>query len=84
MRMRKYVEKGEAEGNTILDAMRDGTTDGMRFDGENRKADSVVEFETGMPYANAGNQQLELADFLRAAGTPSAGSSRSAEIETER
>ena len=84
MRTREYVEKGEAEGNTILDAMRDGTAEGMRFDGENRKADSVVEFETGMSYANAGNQRLELADFLRAAGTPSAGSSRSAEIETER
>jgi len=75
MRTREYVEQGEAEGNTILNAVRDGTTEGLRFDGENRKADSVVEFETGISYAPAGNQRLEWADFLRAAGTPSAGSS---------
>ena len=35
MRTREYVEKAEAEGNTILDAMRDGTAEGMRSDGEN-------------------------------------------------
>jgi hypothetical protein len=64
--------------------MCDGTTQGMHFDEENRRADSVVEFETGMAYANAGNLRLELADFLRATSTPSAGSSRFAEIETER
>src|ERR1700674_5211393 len=35
MRTREYVEKGEAEGKSLLDAMRDGNTEGMRhFDGE--------------------------------------------------
>src|ERR1700676_2321315 len=35
MRTREYVEKGEGEGKTLVDAMRDGTTEGMQhFDGE--------------------------------------------------
>src|SRR5437868_5726921 len=38
MRTREYIEKGEAEGKTLLDAMRDGTTEGMQhFDGEIEK-----------------------------------------------
>jgi twitching motility protein PilT len=90
MRTREYIEKGEAEGKTLLDAMRDGTTEGMQhFDGEIEKLirTGVVEFETGMSYAtNAGNLRLEMADFLeeRAAGTLSADSSGSTEIEIER
>ena len=70
--------------------MRDGTTDGMQhFDGEIEKLirTGLVEFETGMSYAtNAGNLRLEMADFLeeRTAGTWSADSSRSTEIEIER
>src|SRR6266704_4373792 len=35
MRTREYVEKGESEGKSLLDAMRDGSTEGMlHFDGE--------------------------------------------------
>jgi len=35
LRTREYVEKGEGEGKTLLDAMRDGNTEGMQyFDGE--------------------------------------------------
>src|SRR6202165_5704333 len=35
MRTREYVEKGETEGKSLLDAMRDGSTEGMQcFDGE--------------------------------------------------
>lgn len=67
MRTREYVEKGEGEGKTLLDAMRDGSTDGMQhFDGEIEKLirEGVVDFETGMAFAtNAGNLRLELADF---------------------
>ncbi len=34
MRTRDYIEKGEGEGKTLLDAMRDGDTEGMQhFDG---------------------------------------------------
>ena len=90
MRTREYVEKGEAEGKTLLDAMRDGTTEGMQhFDGEIERLirTGVVEFETGLSYStNAGNLRLEMADFLeeRAAGTLPDGSSGSTEIEIER
>src|SRR5580693_6641402 len=67
MRTRDYVEKGEAEGKSLLDAMRDGDTEGMQyFDGEIDKLirTGVVDFETGLAFAsNAGNLKLELADF---------------------
>ena len=67
LRTREYVEKGEAEGKTLLDAMRVGTTEGMQhFDGEIEKLirSGTIEYETGMAYAtNAGNLRLELADF---------------------
>ena len=68
MRTREYVEKGESEGKTLLDAMRDGETDGMQhFDGEIEKfiRSGVIDFETGLSYStNSGNLRLELTDFL--------------------
>jgi twitching motility protein PilT len=68
MRTREYVEKGEGEGKTLLDAMHDGGNDGMQhFDGEIEKLirSGVIDIETGMTYAtNAGNLRLELTDFL--------------------
>jgi len=67
MRTREYLEKGETEGKSLLDAMRDGELDGMQhFDGEIEKLvrDGVITLETGMLYAsNAGNLQVQLADF---------------------
>ena len=79
LRTREYVEKGEDEGKTLLDAMRVGTTEGMQhFDGEIEKLirAGMIDFETGMAYAtNAGNLRLELADFAestRADATPGA------------
>jgi len=73
LRTREYVEKGEAEGKTLLDAMRDGSHDGMQhFDGEIEKLirTGVIDFETGCTYAtNPGNLRLELADFLEAPST---------------
>ena len=30
MRTREYVEKGESEGKSLLDAMRDGSNEGIR------------------------------------------------------
>ena len=67
LRTREYVERGEAEGKTLLDAMRDGTTEGMQhFDGEIEKLirEGIVDFETGLSYAtNPGNLRLELADL---------------------
>ncbi len=90
MRTREYIEKGESEGKTLLDAMRDGTTEGMQhFDGEIEKLirAGIVEFEAGMSYStNAGNLRLEMADFLdeRRSGAPSADAGESTEIEIER
>jgi len=70
MRTREYVEKGESEGKSLLDAMRDGDTEGMQhFDGEIQRLirEGVVDFEAGMSFAtNAGNLRLEMADYLEA------------------
>lgn len=71
LRTREYVEKGEHDGKTLLDAMRAGSQDGMQhFDGEIEKLirAGAVDIETGLSYAtNAGNLRLELADL---AGPP--------------
>jgi len=68
MRTREYVEKGEGEGKTLLDAMRDGSNDGMQhFDSEIEKMirKGVIDLETGMTYAtNAGNLRLEMTDYI--------------------
>jgi len=67
MRTREYVEKGEGEGKTLVDAMRDGTTEGMQhFDSELDRMirAGVIDLDVGLGYAsNAGNLRLELADF---------------------
>jgi twitching motility protein PilT len=66
MRTREYIERGEGEGKTLLDAMRDGALDGMQyFDGEIEKLvrEGTVSYATGLLYAtNAGNLQVLLAD----------------------
>ncbi len=68
MRTREYVEKGEGEGKTLLDAMRDGDTDGMQhFDGVIEKfiREGIIDFETGLAFStNPGNMRLELADYI--------------------
>jgi twitching motility protein PilT len=68
LRTREYVEKGESEGKTLLDAMRDGAQDGMQhFDSEIEKLirAKTVALEAGLSYAtNPGNLRLELADFI--------------------
>jgi twitching motility protein PilT len=68
MRTREYVEKGESEGKTLVDAMKDGALDGMQhFDGvlEQMVRDGVIEMDTALSYAsNAGNLQLELSDLI--------------------
>jgi Tfp pilus assembly ATPase PilU len=74
----------------LLDAMRDGDTDGMQhFDGIIEKfiRDGTIDFETGMAFCtNAGNLRLELADFLdNPDGASKAGKDhRETEIEVER
>jgi twitching motility protein PilT len=69
LRTREYVEKGEGEGKTLLDAMRVGGQDGMQhFDGEIDRLirEGILDLDTGLAYAtNPGNLQLELADLAR-------------------
>ena len=70
MRTREYVEKGEQEGKSLLDAMRDGSTEGMQyFDGELERMirAGILDLEQALSYAsNAGNLRLELADMAEA------------------
>jgi twitching motility protein PilT len=67
LRTREYVEKGENEGKTLLDAMRDGSDEGMQyFDQEIEKLirAGTISLETGLSYStNPGNLRLEMADF---------------------
>jgi twitching motility protein PilT len=67
LRTREYIEKGEGDGKTLLDAMRVGDQDGMQhFDGEIERLirEGVLDIDTGLAYAtNPGNLQLELADL---------------------
>jgi twitching motility protein PilT len=68
LRTREYVEKGESEGKTLVDAMHDGVLDGMQhFDQviEKMIREGVIEMETGFAYAtNPGNLRLLLSDLL--------------------
>jgi twitching motility protein PilT len=92
MRTREYLEKGEQEGKTLLDAMRDGDTEGMQhFDGsiEQLVRAGIIDLETGLAYAtNPGNFRLQVADI---AGEPpqeaenpvAASSSREPELVVE-
>src|SRR5713226_2832689 len=72
LRTRDYVEKGESEGKSLLDAMRDGDTDGMQhFDGELEilphadPTDYDVALTSSTKPSNFG---LEVADFVAAIG----------------
>jgi twitching motility protein PilT len=67
LRTREYVEKGETDGKTLLDAMRVGEQEGMlHFDGEIEKLirNATIDRDTGLAYAtNPGNLQLNLSDL---------------------
>ena len=67
MRTRDYVEKGESEGKSLVDAMRDGGLDGMQhFDGEFEKLvrAATITQKTAYLYAtNPGNLRVALADL---------------------
>jgi twitching motility protein PilT len=68
LRTREYLDKGENEGKTLLDAMRDGDTEGMQhFDGEIEKLvrAGTIDFDTAMTFAtNQGNLRLQLSDLV--------------------
>ncbi|MGD0426084.1 MAG: PilT/PilU family type 4a pilus ATPase [Candidatus Acidiferrales bacterium] len=79
LRTREYVQKGESEGKSLLDAMRDGAEEGMQcFDIEIEKLirSKVLDINTGLSYStNEGNLRLLLADLLedQSGAIPSAG-----------
>jgi twitching motility protein PilT len=66
MRTREYIEMGEKEGKSLLDAMRDGSLDGMQyFDGELEKLvrAGTISMNTALLYStNPGNLKVALAD----------------------
>lgn len=76
MRTRDYIEKGEGEGKSLIDAMRDGSTEGMQdFDSELERLvrARTIELDMAMAYAtNSGNLRLLLADFAEACPQPPA------------
>jgi twitching motility protein PilT len=67
LRTREYVEKGESDGKTLLDAMRVGGEEGMQtFDGDIERLirEGILDMETGLAYAtNPGNLQLDMSDL---------------------
>ena len=74
-RTKEYIQEGEREGRSLIDAMRDGMLDGMQcFDGEIEKLilGGVIEREVGLSYStNRTNLQLQLDSAAGVADTPS-------------
>jgi twitching motility protein PilT len=74
MRTREYIEKGESEGKSLIDAMEQGDQEGMQtFDGvlEKMIRKGVVTMEGALPYAtNANNLLLRLNDMSGSAPAP--------------
>jgi twitching motility protein PilT len=66
MRTREYIERGETEGRSLVDAMSDGVLEGMQhFDGELERLvrAGVLSIKTALLYAtNAGNLRVQIAD----------------------
>jgi twitching motility protein PilT len=79
-RTRDYMERGESEGRSLIDAMEQGELEGMQtFDGviEKMIREGLVNRDEAIYYAtNQGNLQLRLADF---GGPPSAQKSEGTE-----
>ena len=66
MRTREYVERGEGDNRSLVDAMRDGTLEGMQhFDGELERLarEGTIAVSTALLYAsNTGDLRIQLAD----------------------
>src|SRR5438876_5882164 len=73
-RTREYIERGETEGKSLLDAMDQGSLEGMQtFDGqiENMINSGVVTKEDGLAYAsNQGNLLLRLGELGKGGAKP--------------
>lgn len=66
-RTREYIEKGEREGKSLYDAMRDGTLEGMQvFDGEleSMMRSGIITMNDGLAYStNRQNLLLQISDM---------------------
>ena len=71
-RTREYIERGETEGKSLMDAMEQGEIEGMQtFDGEIEKMirAGIVSREDGLAYSsNYGNLMLRLSDLGEGGG----------------
>lgn len=74
-RTREYMEKGEREGKSLLDAIRDGNLDGMQcFDDEleNLARNGIIGIDAALAYAsNQGNLRLAISDLIEETGAHS-------------
>ncbi|MEP6923149.1 MAG: PilT/PilU family type 4a pilus ATPase [Pyrinomonadaceae bacterium] len=87
-RTRDYIEKGEEQGKSLLDAMRDGRIDGMQdFDFVIREMieNKIISLDDGLSFAtNQNNLLLHLKglssteDFVRSVNTNNANAAQSA------
>jgi len=86
LRTREYVEKGETDGKTLLDAMRVGEQEGMQtFDGDIERLirSGALDMETGLAYAtNPGNLLLDMSDLRLEAESESESESADPLLET--
>jgi len=73
-RTREYIERGESEGKSLMDAMDQGELEGMQtFDGEIERMirSGAVTKDDGLAYAsNYGNLLLRLGDLGGSGGAP--------------
>ncbi len=67
-RTREYLEKGEREGRSLVDAIRDGAQDGMQcFDDQLEKLarEGGISIDSALGYStNQGNLRLALSDLI--------------------
>jgi twitching motility protein PilT len=75
-RTKEYIEKGERDGKSLLDAIRDGELEGMQsFDQvlERYVRDGSVALQTALEYAtNRNNFSLQLQDWVASQKQPAA------------
>jgi twitching motility protein PilT len=87
LRTREYLLKGESQGKSLVDAMHDGSDEGMQhFDGELQKLirSGEIDIETGLAFStNSGNLRLELADLMESGGNARGARSSSDEVVVE-
>jgi twitching motility protein PilT len=84
-RTREYLERGERDGKTLLDAIRDGGIEGMQaFDQELEKLAraGTISISTALGYStNQGNLRLTLSDLIEEENGPALTPSGSSNLQ---